>query len=295
MKLLVTGADGQVARCLVEAGQAYGADVVALGRSHLDITSQSSLLDAVGALHPDVIVNAAAFTAVDKAEKEPEVAFGVNAIGAGNVARAAHRSGVPIIHISTDYVFDGDKQGDYSETDATDPISVYGRSKLEGERMVAEAARRHLILRTAWVHSPFGNNFVKTMLKLAATRPELGVVDDQHGSPTFALHLAEAIIDVARQVRDKDATSSAWGIYHACGSGETTWCGLAREVFKVSERLSGPFAKVNPIPTCDYPTPARRPVNSRLSCEKLRQAFGVSLPDWRSGVATCVERLVNGH
>ena len=159
MKLLVTGADGQVARCLVEAGQAYGVDVVALGRSHLDITSQSSLLDAVGAVHPDVIINAAAFTAVDKAEKEPEVAFGVNAIGAGNVARAAHRAGVPIIHLSTDYVFDGDKQGDYSETDATDPISVYGRSKLEGEQAVLQALPDAVVLRTAWVYGLRGHNF----------------------------------------------------------------------------------------------------------------------------------------
>jgi dTDP-4-dehydrorhamnose reductase len=295
VKLLVAGAEGQVAKCLVEAGVASGVDVTVLGRPRLDIKAPASIADAVKSLHPDVVVNAAAYTAVDKAESELGIAHDVNALGAGNVARAAHEAGVPVIHISTDYVFDGCKASAYTESDPVGPTSVYGQSKLEGERLVAAVAPRHVIVRTAWVHSPFGHNFVKTMLKLARARPEIGVVDDQHGSPTYAPHLAAAILDVARQVNGLGDASDVWGVYHACGTGETTWCGLAREVFSVSARMGGQFAQVNPVATADYPTAARRPANSRLSCEKLRTVFGVSLPDWRVGVSDCVERLVTGH
>lgn len=293
MKVLVTGAeDGQLAKCLVESGAAGGVSVVAVGCPGLDITVPASIRATVEALRPDVIVNAAAYTAVDKAECEPDIAHRVNAIGASNVACAAQEAGVPVIQISTDYVFDGSKSGAYAESDAPRPVSVYGLSKLNGEHMVAKAASRHVILRTAWVHSPFGNNFVKTMLRLAASRPELGVVEDQLGSPTYAPHLASSILDVARRVSCAGDDSDLWGIYHACGAGETTWYGLAREVFDVSKRLGGPHAIVNPIATSEYPTAARRPANSRLSGEKLRATFGLSLPDWHAGVVACVERLI---
>lgn len=293
VKLLVTGAEGQLARCIIEAGATCGVEVVALGRPKLDITVPARILAALNTVRPDVIVNAAAYTAVDKAESEPHIAHAVNAIGAGNVARAADLAGVPIIHISTDYVFDGRKESAYSEIDDVGPASAYGRSKLEGERLVAEATSRHVIVRTAWVHSPFGHNFVKTMLKLAAQRPQINVVDDQLGSPTYAPHLAVAIIDVARQVNNGAGDSGqTWGTYHACGRGETTWCGLAREVFEISAQAGGPAAQVNPIATSDYPTPASRPANSRLSCDKLKAVFGVALPDWRSGVEECVARLL---
>ena len=281
MKLLVTGADGQVGRCLVEAGQARGVSVVALGRAGLDITVPESIIAATRAEVPDLIINAAAYTAVDKAESEPGIAHNINAIGAGNVAHVAHQYGVPVIHISTDYVFDGCKASAYLETDATEPLNVYGRSKLEGERMVAAAAKRHLIVRTAWVHSPFGSNFVKTMLRLSATRPQLGVVDDQYGTPTYAPHLAAAILDVALRIRGAGSRFDGWGIYHACGSGETTWCGLAREVFDVSARLSGPFAGVRPGPASACATPARRRAGSRRSCARLESGFGRSVPGWR--------------
>lgn len=295
VKLLVTGAEGQVAKCLVAAGMAAGMDVTALGRPRLDITVPASIADAVKSLQPDAIVNAAAYTAVDKAESEPDVAHAVNAIGAENVARAAYEAGIPVVHISTDYVFDGCKVSAYAESDAVGPTSVYGKSKLDGERLVAAAAPRHIIVRTAWVHSPFGHNFVKTMLRLAQTRAEIGVVDDQFGSPTYAPHLAAALLDVVRQLNAPGDAGGVWGVYHACGTGETTWCGLAREVFDVSARLGGLQTIVKPVATSDYPTAARRPANSRLSCEKLRAVFGVSLPDWRQGVSECVERLVGGH
>lgn len=292
VNVLVTGAEGQVARCLAEAAEACGCSVVAMGRPELDITRSETIAGAIAARRPDVIVNAAAYTAVDKAESEPEQAHLVNATGAGNVARAAHEAGIPVIHISTDYVYDGGKDGIYVETDATAPVNTYGRTKLAGEQAVAEATSRHIILRTSWVHSPFGNNFVKTMLRLAATRGELGVVEDQSGCPTYAPHLAVAILGIAKALHESGVREERWGIYNACGSGETTWAGLAREAFRISAEIGGPHALVKPITTAQYPTPARRPQNSRLSCMKLQQNFGVALPDWRVGVAQCVNRLI---
>ncbi len=237
-----------------------------------------------------MVVNAAAYTAVDKAESERTLAHAVNALGAEYIARACAAHSIPLIHISTDYVFDGMKDGPYLEYDATGPINVYGRTKLEGEQRVAAACERHLILRTAWVHSPWGANFVKTMLRLAAAQPNIGVVDDQKGSPTYVPHLAEIVLAIAgRAVTDPAATR--WGIYHAVGSGETTWFGFAREVFRHAAERGLPVAEVAAIATSAYPTPARRPANSRLNCDRLRLSFGLELPDWRVGAQSCVARL----
>ncbi|RUV09947.1 dTDP-4-dehydrorhamnose reductase, partial [Mesorhizobium sp. M7A.T.Ca.TU.009.01.3.1] len=194
MRLVVTGRDGQVAASLLEAGQAAaGVEVIAIGRPQLDLARPDTVIEAIAAAKPDIVVSAAAYTAVDQAEDEPDLAFAVNAAGAGEVAQAASRLGVPVIHLSTDYVFDGTKDAAYVETDATAPRSVYGASKLAGEQAVASANPRHLILRTAWVYSPFGKNFVKTMLRLAADRDEIAVVADQWGNPTSALDIADAI------------------------------------------------------------------------------------------------------
>lgn len=291
MKLLVTGAEGQVAKSLVEAGTT-SVEVVAVGRPVLDLTCRETIAAAIAAERPDVLINAAAYTAVDKSESEPELAQAVNAAGAEHAAAEARAAGIPIIHISTDYVFDGSKDGPYVETDRTSPVSAYGRSKLAGEQAVALGNPQHLILRTAWVHSPFGNNFVKTMLRLAESRDVLGVVDDQHGSPSYAPHLAAVILQMAEQILQRGADQVPWGVYHAVGAGETTWCQLAREVFRVSSNLGGPGAEVNPIATSDYPTPAHRPANSRLSGEKLEREFGLSFPHWREGVEACVRRLL---
>jgi len=288
MRLAVTGTTGQLVRSLA-AANVKGCEVVAIGRPALDLSAPEGIEAAIAAVKPDLIVNAAAYTAVDKAESEPEVADAVNAAGAEAVGRTATRLGVPVIHVSTDYVFDGSKPVPYVESDPVAPLGAYGRSKYEGERRLMAACPEAIVLRTAWVYSPYGHNFVKTMLRLAETRDEISVVDDQLGNPTYAPHLADAIIAISRHVLEGGST--AWGLYHAAGSGDVTWCGFAREVFAASARHDGPTANVKPITTADYPTPARRPANSRLDGSKLREAFGVRLPAWQEGVADCVARL----
>jgi dTDP-4-dehydrorhamnose reductase len=199
---------------------------------------------------------------------------------------------IPIIHLSTDYVYNGGKKIPYVETDPTSPLGMYGHSKLEGERAVIAANPRHIILRTAWVYSPFGNNFVKTMLRLAENRDEISVVNDQVGNPTYAPHLAMAILKLVPQIMELEQTSEMWGIYHASAMGEASWYDFACEIFRKSAQYGGPAAKVQPIGTKDYPTPVRRPVNSRLDCSKLNETFGIHLPDWHEGTADCVERLL---
>jgi dTDP-4-dehydrorhamnose reductase len=289
VKLLVTGREGQLARGLAETAGA-GVQMVAIGRPELDLADAKSVAAAVARERPDIVVNAAAYTAVDKAETEPALAHAVNALGAEHVAKACAASAIPIIHISTDYVFDGTKDGPYVEDDPTAPINVYGRTKLEGERRVAKACERHLILRTAWVHSPWGVNFVKTMLRLATTRPNIGVVDDQKGSPTYAPHLAAIVLAVAARVA-ADPAGVRWGVYHAVGSGETTWFGFAREIFRHAAAQGLLAAEVAAIAAAAYPTPARRPANSRLNCDRLRLLLGLELPEWQAGVQDCVARL----
>jgi dTDP-4-dehydrorhamnose reductase len=289
VKLLVTGREGQLARGLAETAGA-GVQVVAIGRPELDLADEKSVTAAVARERPDIVVNAAAYTAVDKAETEPALAHAVNALGAEHVAKACAASAIPIIHISTDYVFDGTKSGPYLEGDPTAPINVYGRTKLEGEQRVAKACERHLILRTAWVHSPWGVNFVKTMLRLAATRPTIGVVGDQKGSPTYAPHLAAMVQAIAARVT-ADPAGVRWGVYHAVGGGETTWFGFAREIFRHATEQGLPAAEVTAIATAAYPTPARRPANSCLNCDRLRLVLGVELPDWRAGAQDCVARI----
>jgi dTDP-4-dehydrorhamnose reductase len=289
VRVLVTGRDGQLARGLVEAAGA-GVQVVAIGRPDLDLADEKSVAAAIARERPDIVVNAAAYTAVDRAETEPAIAHAVNALGAEHVAAACAANAIPIIHISTDYVFDGTKDGPYVEDDPTAPINVYGRTKLEGEQRVAKACKRHLILRTAWVHSPWGVNFVKTMLRLATTRPNIGVVDDQFGSPTYAPYLAKIVLAAAARVA-ADPAGARWGIYHAVGSGDTNWHGFALEVFKQAAEQGLPAADVTAIPASEFPTTARRPANSRLNCDRLRLLLGLELPDWRTGVKDCVARL----
>ncbi len=293
MRLLIAGWQGQVARALVEAAPGCpDIEACAVGRPALDLCKPQSIERALADIEPDVVINSAAYTAVDQAEKEPDRAMALNCEGARLLALAAARRGVPIIHISTDYVYDGRKPTPYVESDATGPVTVYGRSKLEGELAVAAADPHHVILRTAWVYSPVGHNFVKTMLRLARERGKLRVVDDQRGSPTYAPHLASAILEIARQLSARTKSLAPWGTYHAAGSGTATWFDLACEVMRVSAELGGPSVPVEPIPSSEYPTPATRPANSELDCGKLARVFGLRLPDWRDGVGLCVRRLL---
>ena len=291
MKLAVTGSRGQLASALREEAQARGAEVVTLCRPRFDLANAVSVAEAVSTLDVDVLINAAAYTAVDRAETEQAAAFAANAEGAGFVARACAARGIPIIHVSTDYVFDGRKKAPYVETDPTGPVCVYGRSKREGEDQVAGACAEHIILRTAWVHSPFGANFVKTMLRLGKERDEISVVNDQLGTPTYAPHLAEAIVTIAQRMLAEPA-NIAWGVYHCANDGEGTWHDVAVAAFQSSLALGGPFARVRPIPSSAYPVAAQRPMNSRLDSTKLAEVLGVQLPDWRRGVELGVARLL---
>jgi dTDP-4-dehydrorhamnose reductase len=236
------------------------------------------------------MVNAAAYTAVDRAESEPQRAFAVNRDGAERIAVQAQRLGVPLIQISTDYVFDGRKLSPYTEEDAAHPLGVYGRSKLESEEAVRNAYPSALVLRTSWLYSPYGHNFVKTMLRLAETCGPVRVVDDQLGSPTAANDLANAILDILSQL--SDGFSSRAGIYHLTAQGDTTWHGFASAIFAGWARRGRPVTKLEPIRSAEYPAAAPRPANSRLDCRKIDRQFGIRLPDWQGSLDACLDHLL---
>jgi dTDP-4-dehydrorhamnose reductase len=292
VRILVTGTQGQVARALAERAAAKGVTVTCLGRPDLDLEDAVSIHRAITKAGGDVVVNAAAYTAVDQAEREPERAQAVNGAGAGHVAAAAAALGVPVIHLSTDYVYEGSLDRPYRETDPVGPVGAYGRSKLAGESAVAAANLDHVILRTAWVYSPFGRNFVKTMLHLAASRDEVSVVADQQGCPTYALDIADGVLAISRNLVNAPGDANLRGVFHMAGEGSTTWAAFAEHVMQVSAQRGGPHARVRAITTAEYPTPARRPANSRLDCRKLAQVHGVALPEWRASASLCVERLI---
>ena len=293
MRIVVTGGpDGQVLLSLAERGGAAGHDVVALGRPELDLMGdEDAIARAIEQVAPDVVVSAAAYTAVDKAESERDLAFAINARGAGAVAKAAEQLGIPVIHISTDYVFDGSKPASYVESDVPNPVSVYGASKLAGEEAVLEASPNSVVLRTAWVYSPFNANFVKTMLRLASDREEVGVVADQFGNPTSALDIADTILAVAANLVDSEERDLR-GVFHMTGLGEGSWADFAEHIFATSALAGGPSASVRRISTADYPTPARRPANSRLDSSKLHEIHKVRLPHWHTSTDEVVRRLV---
>lgn len=293
MRVFVMGGEGQVARSLREAAAREDDIVLGFGvRPDVDLAQPSSIEKALAAFRPDIVVNPAAYTAVDKAESEPDLAFALNRDGARAVAAAAAEQGAPVIHFSTDYVFDGTKAGPYLESDPVNPRSVYGRSKLEGERAVAEANPRHIVLRTAWVYAPFGNNFVRTMLRLSAERERLRVVDDQMGCPTYAPDLADAIIAIARKASGTGWSPEYSGVTHIAGPDVRTWCGFAREIVEGASTRGGRVIPVDPISTSDYPTPAMRPANSCLSTARLKSIFDVRLRPLQSSLADCLDRLL---
>lgn len=292
MRVVVTGREGQVVQSLIERAAGTEAVIIPLGRPGLDLSAPDTVGPAIRAARPDVVINAAAYTAVDKAEAEPDLAEAINGRGAGAVAQAAAALGVPVVHVSTDYVFSGELDRPYVEDDAVGPLSAYGRSKLMGERAVAAATDNHAIVRTAWVYSPFGKNFLKTMLTLAQSRDVLSVVADQHGAPTSALDLADALLTVARNLVDAPTDAAVRGVFHATGAGFTTWAAFAEAIFESAQRHGAKGADVRPIPAIEYPLPAKRPANSRLVCDRLADLHGARLPDWRASTDQTVARLI---
>ena len=292
MRIVVTGHHGQIVQSLREkAALRKDMEFVTLGRPELDLAHPDSVCDVIMKACPDIVVSAAAYTAVDRAEGEPERAFAINARGAEAVALASKACGVPVIHLSTDYVFAGDSGAPYTEDDETLPRNVYGNSKLEGERLVAKANPQHIILRTAWIYSPSGNNFVRTMLKLAQQRDSISVVADQWGNPSSALDLASAILRVT-DLLAVSPDASIYGLYHLAGTGDVTWSGFARAIFEESGQRGGPTSKVSDIQTSQYPTRAYRPPNSRLACGKFNTTFGREMPHWRASLPEVVDRLL---
>ena len=280
--VLVTGGTGQVGTALRQLGPRFGAEIVAPGRDELDLASPPSIAAMLHARDWGAVINCAAYTAVDKAESEPDAAFALNGVAPEILALETAARGLRLLHVSTDYVFDGCKAGPYAEADPVAPIGVYGASKEAGERGVRAANPDHIILRTAWVVSPWGNNFVKTMLRLGAERDHLRVVADQHGCPTSAIDIAGTLLTILTK-------GGPAGTYHFVNGGEANWCDLARFVIE----RGGLGANVDAITTADYPTPAKRPANSRLSTGKLHATFGISPRPWQEAVGDVVDQLTD--
>jgi dTDP-4-dehydrorhamnose reductase len=293
MRIAVTGQTGQLVSCLREGATQWGVDIMSLGRPAVDLTRLETIGPALIAVRPDVIVSAAAYTAVDRAEGDVGTAFRVNADAAGEIARAAKAMGVPLIHISTDYVFDGNGGAPYAETAETGPVSVYGRSKLAGEKAVQAVGDNHVILRTSWIFSVYGANFVRTMLTLARDRDEVHVVADQHGCPTNGMDIAAAVVTVARQMLEHRDYYDRRGIFHFCGAGATDWASFADAVFDAQAEFSGVRPRVVRIATTDYPTAAVRPPDSRLDTTLIERTFGFRVPTWRDSLPDVVKRLLD--
>jgi dTDP-4-dehydrorhamnose reductase len=290
MKVLVTGRHGQLVQSLVERARGEPQiEIVTAGRPEVDLERPGSASEAVRSIAPDVVINAAAYTAVDLAEDEPERAMRINGDAAGELAAAARAAGAPIIQLSTDYVFDGEAPDPYTEDAPTSPLGAYGRSKLAGEEQVRRENPEHLILRTAWVYSPFGSNFMKTMMRLAETRDVVNVVADQQGNPSSALDLADGLLTVLRRWRESSVGQGR--TYHLAGTGSATWFRFAEAAFEECRVLGLPAAEVQPIETKDWPTRAVRPRNSRLDSTRFQQEFGFRMPDCRRSLAETVRRL----
>lgn len=290
MRILLTGANGQVGWELSNRGGQQGLEILALDHSDLDITDPVSVNREVNRSGVSLVVNAAGYTAVDQAESEPELAFAANRDGPAYLASACGKAGIPLVHISTDYVFDGSKEGAYLVTDPVSPLSVYGKSKAAGEVEVRKHLREHFILRTGWLYGVHGHNFVKTMLRLGREREVVQVVTDQYGCPTYAADLAETILRIATQFLEGGQVH--WGTYHYCGKGVTTWHAFAEEIFRLaSDYASLKVKRVEPISTSEYPTPARRPSNSVLDCSLIEKTFHIRPKPWRESLAQMLNIL----
>ncbi len=288
----MTGINGQVGHALLPKLMDY--TVTAVSRDTLDLSQADAIRDIIREIKPDLIINPAAYTAVDKAESEPELAHAVNAAAPQVIAEEAARLGAAFIHFSTDYVYDGNKQSPYLESDAVNPQSVYGKTKLAGEEAILAVGLPHLILRTSWVYGAYGKNFLKTILRLAAERETLGIVADQIGAPTARDSIADAVVQLVQQWAADEAAS---GVYHLTNTGETSWHGFACEIVRQyaemqhQPTLKADVANIKPLTTAEYPTPAARPANSCLSHEKLKQVFGLTLPSWQAGLKAVMHQL----
>ncbi len=292
MKVFVTGGEGQLGTELIAQAASHGINILAPPLAQMDLTRPEQVDCAWEGFHPAAVINAAAYTAVDRAESDPELAFAVNAEAPAHIARRCAREHIPLIHISTDYVFDGLKGSPYREDDPVAPLGVYGRSKAEGEAGVRRHLNQHLIVRTAWLYSAHGANFVKTVMRLVGARDELRIVDDQIGCPTCAADLADAVLRMVRALAP--GAEAPWGTYHYCGSGVTSWYGLALHVLHTLKRC-GRIAsfRLLPIKTSEYPTPARRPPYSVLDCTRIEAAFGIRPPPWQQSIEKTVDRLLS--
>ncbi|EJM44028.1 dTDP-4-dehydrorhamnose reductase [Pseudomonas sp. GM33] len=285
MKVLINGRHGQVSHELQRRLGVLG-ELIVLGRDQLDLAQPAQIRRQVQSVRPDLIINAAAHTAVDLAESEPQTAFAINAIAPGILAEEALALDIPLIHYSTDYVFDGLKAGPYNEDDTPNPLGVYGKSKLAGEQAIKDVQGKHLILRTSWVYSNHGRNFLLTMQRLLQEKPELRVVADQIGAPTWAGTLANSTLALIEHWQAREVAN--WGTYHLTAQGETSWFGFAQAIGEALRQQGKPCAALLPIPSSDYPTPAARPLNSRLDCSRLQRDWGVSQPDWQMALRECL-------
>ncbi len=289
MKILVTGSKGQVGWELETRGTAQGLNIIGVDIEELDIADKDAVEDLIGDVAADLVVNAAAYTAVDLAESNPEIAYQVNRDGPANLAAACLAADTPLVHISTDYVYGGDQKAAYVEDDPVAPRGVYAESKSDGDLAVAGILTKHVILRTAWVYGVHGHNFVKTMLRFGLERERLTIVNDQTGCPTAAADVAEAILQIAGNLWHTG--DSPWGTYHYCGSGKTTWFGFAKEIFKIAGQYETFKVKaVEPVPTSGFPTPAKRPLNSVLDCSKITRAFDITPRPWQESLADMLQR-----
>jgi dTDP-4-dehydrorhamnose reductase len=285
MRILVLGRSGQVGTALTQSLQGLG-ELIALDRAQLDLTNPDAIRTTLREMQPQIVINAAAYTAVDAAESDQAMAFQINAIAPRVMAEESERLGAALIHYSTDYVFNGGKQGAWMEDDATAPLSVYGHSKLAGEQAITDVGGTHLILRTSWVYGLHGKNFLLTMLKLAESRDSLAIVDDQIGAPTWALTIADATSAIIRDAGEPAQLAALSGIYHLCAGGHTSWFGFAQAIFSHASVQRKP--QLRPITTAEYPTPAQRPHNSILNTDKFRRSFG-DLPTWDDALQTCLQ------
>jgi dTDP-4-dehydrorhamnose reductase len=292
MRILLTGGNGQVGWELSKRGEQRGLEILALERSDLDITDSISVHKQVNRSGVSLVVNAAGYTAVDQAESESELAFAANRDGPAYLASACEKAGIPLVHISTDYVFDGQKQGAYLETDSVSPLSVYGKSKAAGEGAVREHLPEHLILRTSWVYGVHGHNFVKTMLRLGREREVVQVIDDQYGCPTYAADLAETILKISAQLLEGGQIH--WGTYHYCGQGVTSWHGFAEAIFNLARKyVQLKVEQIEAVSTAEYPTAAKRPANSVLDCSLFKSHFGFAPKPWNESLARMLDQVLS--